>query len=80
MTQFGTLRVWAAWLSFLGTLGMLSALAGTIVWAFEVNGSWRTLGVLLFGGAASVVLGVAALAIASALRAVADIGDTVSAR
>jgi hypothetical protein len=80
MTQFGALRVWAAWLSFLGALGTICALGGTIVWAFEVDGFWRTLGVLLFGGAASVVLGVAAMAIAHALRAVADIGDTVSAR
>jgi hypothetical protein len=80
MTNYGTLRVWAATLSFVGTLGLVAALAGTIVWAFEVEGFWRTLGVLLFGGAASAVIGIAALAIARALRAVADIGETVNAR
>jgi hypothetical protein len=80
MTNYGTLRVWAAFLSFFGTLGLLSSVAGTIVWAIEVDGFWRTLGVLLFGGAASVILGFAAMAIAQALRAVADIGETVSAR
>ena len=80
MTNFGALRVWAALLSFVGTLGLLSALAGTVVWAIEVEGFWQTLGVALFGGAASVVLGVGALAAAQALRAVADIGETVNAR
>jgi hypothetical protein len=80
MTNYGALRVWAAVLSFVGTLGLVAALAGTIVWAFEVDGFWRTLGVLLFGGAASAVVGIAALAIAQALRAVADIGETVNAR
>jgi multisubunit Na+/H+ antiporter MnhG subunit len=80
MTNFGALRVWAALLSFVGTLGLVSALVGTIVWAIEVDGFWRTLGVVLFGSAASVVLGIGAMAIAQALRAVADIGETVNAR
>jgi hypothetical protein len=80
MTNYGSLRVWAAFLSFFGTLGLPAGVAGTIVWAIEVDGSWRTIGVLLFGGAASVILGFAALALAQALRAVAEIGETVSAR
>jgi hypothetical protein len=80
MTNYGALRVWAAVLSFAGTLGLLSALAGTVLWAIEVDGFWQTLGVVLFGAAASVVLGLAAMAIAQALRAVADIGETVNAR
>jgi hypothetical protein len=79
MTQYGTLRVWAALLSFIGVLGMISAVAGTIVWAFEVDGFWRTLGVLLFGGPVSILLSTLVLAASSALRAIADIGETVSA-
>jgi hypothetical protein len=80
MTSYGSLRVWAAFLSFFGWLGLVAGVAGTIVWAVEVDGFWRTLGVLLFGGSASVILGFAALALAQALRAVAEIGETVSAR
>ena len=80
MTNFGALRVWAAFLSFFGTLALLAAIAGTIVWAIEVDGFWQTLGVLLFGGAISVLVPFAALALAHALRAIADIGETVSAR
>jgi multisubunit Na+/H+ antiporter MnhG subunit len=80
MTNYGTLRVWAALLSFVGTLGLISAVAGTIIWAFEVDGFWRTFGVLLFGGAVSIVLGVGAMALAHALRSIAAIGETVNAR
>jgi hypothetical protein len=80
MTNYGTLRVWAALLSFVGTLGLIAGAAGTIVLAIEVDGFWRTLGVLLFGGAASVVLGVGAMAAAQALRALAGVGETVNAR
>jgi hypothetical protein len=80
MTNYGALRVWAAFLSFFGTLGLLAGAAGTIVLAVEVDGFWRTLGVLLLGGAASVILGFGAIALAQALRAVASIGETVSAR
>jgi hypothetical protein len=80
MTQYGTLRVWAALLTFVGVVGTIAAVTGTIVWAFEVNGFWQTFGVLLFGVSVSVILGVLALALSQALRAIADTGETVSAR
>jgi hypothetical protein len=80
MTQFGTLRVWAALLTFVGVLGMIAAVAGTIVWAFEVDGFWQTVGVLLIGGPISVFLATLPIAVAQAMRAIADVGDTVSAR
>jgi hypothetical protein len=80
MTNYGSLRTWAAFLSFFGTLGLLAGAAGTIIWAIEVDGFWRTFAVLLFGGSASVLLGFGALAVAQGIRAVADIGETVSAR
>ena len=80
MTQFGTLRVWAALLTFVGVLGMIAAVAGTIVWAFEVDGFWQTIGVLLIGGPISVFLATLPIAVAQAMRAIADVGDTVSAR
>jgi len=80
MTQYGTLRVWAALLTFIGVLAMLAAVAGTIVWAIEVDGFWRTLGVILIGGPVSVFLATFPIALSQALRAIADVGDTVSAR
>ncbi len=80
MTQYGTLRLWAALLTFVGVLGMLAAAVGSIVWAFEVDGFWQTIGVLLFGLPISVFLATLPIALAQALRAIADVGDTVSAR
>ena len=80
MTQYGTLRLWAALLTFVGVLGMLAAAVGSIVWAFEADGFWQTIGVLLVGLPISVFLATLPIALAQALRAIADVGDTVSAR
>jgi cation transport ATPase len=80
MTQYGTLRLWAAFLTIVGVLGVLAAAAGTIVWAFEVDGFWQTIGVLLIGGPVALFLATLPIALAQALRALADVGDTVSAR
>ena len=80
MTHYGTLRVWAALLTFVGVLGMLAAVIGAIVWAFEVEGLWQTIGVLLIGLPVAVFLATLPIALAQAMRAIADVGDTVSAR
>jgi hypothetical protein len=80
MTQYGTLRVWAAVLTLVGLLSIVLAVIGTIVWAVEVEGFWQTIGVLLIGGSVSVFLATLPIALAQAFRAIADVGDTVSAR
>jgi hypothetical protein len=80
MTQYGTLRVWAAVLTFFGILSVLAAVAGTIIWAIEVDGVWETLGVVLIGAPVAVFLATMPIALAQALRALADVGDTVAAR
>lgn len=80
MTQYGTLRLWAVFLTLIGILSVLAAGAGTIVWAVEVDGFWRTIGVLLIGGPASVLFASLPIALAQALRALANVGDTVAAR
>lgn len=80
MSQFGTLRLWAGLLTMIGVLSVVLAGAGTVIWAIEVAGFWRTIGVILIGGPVSVLLGAVPIAVAQALRALADIGDTVNAR
>jgi hypothetical protein len=80
MTQYGTLRMWAAFLTIVGVLGAVMAAIGTVIWAVEVEGSWETIGRLLIGGAVSIFLATASAALSQALRAIADVGDTVSAR
>jgi hypothetical protein len=80
MTNYGTLRVWAALLTLVGVISILLAAFGTIVWAIEVTGFWQTLGVLLIGGPLSIVLATLPIALGQAMRAIADVGDTVAAR
>jgi hypothetical protein len=80
MTHYGTLRAWAFIATLVGVLAMIAAGIGSIVWAFEVEGFWQTLGVLLIGLPVSVFLATIPIALAQALRAIADVGDTVAAR
>ncbi len=80
MTQYGTLRTWAALLTFFGVLSVFAAAAGTVIWAIEADGLWQTLGVILIGGPVSIFLATLPIALAQALRAIADVGDTVAAR
>jgi hypothetical protein len=79
MTHYGTLRLWAALLTLIGVLAMLLAAIGTVVWAIEVDGFWQTLGVLLIGGPVTIFLATLPIALSQALRALADVGDTVRA-
>ena len=80
MTHYGTLRFWALVLTIMGVLGVIMAAVGTIIWAFEVDGFWQTIGVLLIGGPIAIFLATLPIALAQALRALADVGDTVAAR
>lgn len=80
MIQYGALRMWAVFLTFVGIVSVLAAVAGTVVWAIEVDGSWQTIGVLLIGGPASIFFATLPIALAQALRALADVGETVAAR
>ena len=59
---------------------MLAAVVGTIIWAIEVEGVWETLGVVLIGAPVAIFLATVPIALAQALRALADVGDTVAAR
>ena len=80
MTHYGTLRFWALIATLVGVLGMIVAAIGAIIWAFEVEGFWQTLGVLLIGLPVAVVLATLPIALGQAMRAIADVGDTVHAR
>jgi uncharacterized membrane protein YccF (DUF307 family) len=80
MTHYGTLRAWAFIATLVGVFGMIIAAVGAIVWAFEVEGFWQTIGVLLIGLPVAVFIATIPIALAQAMRAIADVGDTVSAR
>ena len=80
MTQYGTLRAWAFVATLVGVFGMIIAAVGAIVLAFEADGFWQTMGVLLIGLPVAVFIATIPIALAQAMRAIADVGDTVSAR
>lgn len=79
MTHYGTLRLWAALLTLIGVFALIFAGIGTIVLAFEATGFWQTLGVLFVGGPVAIFLATLPIALSQALRALADVGDTVRA-
>jgi hypothetical protein len=78
--QYGALRVWAVFLTTIGVLGVIAAAAGTLIWAIEVDGFWPTLGVILIGGPVTIFLASLPIALGQAMRALADVGETVAAR
>jgi hypothetical protein len=80
MTHYGTLRAWAFIATLVGVFGMIVAAIGSIVWAFEVDGFWQTIGVLLIGLPVAIFVATLPIALAQAMRALADVGDTVAAR
>lgn len=80
MTHYGTLRAWAFIATLVGVFGMIASAIGAIVWAFEVDGLWPTLGVLLVGLPVAVFIATIPIALGQAMRAIADVGDTVAAR
>jgi hypothetical protein len=77
MTRYGTLRTWAAVLKIAGFFMVVFTLFGVVVWAFEVDGFWQTLGVIFIGAPLAIFVSTWGIALGQALAAIADIGDTV---
>lgn len=75
MTRYGTLRTWAVVLKVAGFFMVVLTLFGVIVWAFEVDGFWQTLGVIFIGAPFAIFVATWGIALGQALTAIADIGD-----
>lgn len=80
MTRYATLRSWAVFMSVVGVISLVSAGAGVVAWAFEVEGIWRTLGVVLIGAPVALLLASWPIALSQMMRAIADTGDAVAER
>ena len=78
MTRHGTLRTWALVLKVVGFFAVVFTLIGSVVWAFEVDGFWQTLGVIFIGAPLAIFISTWAIALGQALNAIADIGDAVA--
>ena len=77
MTRYGTLRTWALVLKVAGFFMVVFTLFGVVVWAFEVEGFWQTLGVIFIGAPVAIFVSTWGIALGQALNAIADIGDAV---
>jgi hypothetical protein len=80
VTRYGTLRTWALLLKIVGTLLIISAVFGTIATAIDVEGFWKTLGVIFIGIPVAIFLATLPIALGQLMTAVADVGDTVNPR
>ncbi len=78
MSRYKTLRTWSLFLMVLGIISTLSAAVGTMSWAIAVDGFWDTMAVILFGTPIVLLLAAWPIALGQALRALADIGDSLS--
>jgi hypothetical protein len=65
-------------LTVLAVVSLAAALAGMIWWATAVHGSWATVAILGIGIPVGLLIGALPLAIAQALRALADIGEDMA--
>lgn len=77
MTQYGTLRTWAALAKVIGALAMIAALFGTIGLAIDATGFWRTIGIIFIGIPVAVFLATLPIALGQMMTAVADMGDAL---
>ena len=78
MSRYKTLRTWSTFLIVLGVVSIVSASIGVISWAVAVDGFWDTMGVILFGAPIALLLAAWPVALGQALRALADIGDSLT--
>jgi hypothetical protein len=78
MSRYKTLRTWSLFLIALGVVSIVSATFGVISWAIAVEGFWETAAVILFGAPIVLLLAAWPIALGQALRAIADIGDSVT--
>jgi hypothetical protein len=78
MSRYKTLRTWSAFLIALGIVSVIVAGLGVVAWAFAVEGFWETLATVFIGAPFALLLAAWPIALGQALRAIADIGDSLS--
>lgn len=77
MSRYKTLRLWASFLMVFGVVSVISTGLGVISLAVAVDGFWDTMGVIFLGAPVALLFASWPFAAGTALRALADIGDTV---
>jgi hypothetical protein len=72
------LRRWAVVLSVLAVVSLVSAATGIVWGALLVHRAWETATVIAIGAPIALLLASVPLALAQALRSLADIGEDVA--
>jgi len=76
-SEYGALRLWSTVLMFIGILGVIFVVIGTIFAMIDADSFWQVLTILLFGGRLAVLLVSWPIALGQGLRALADVADYV---
>ena len=72
---YGTLRLWSSVLVFVGVLGVIFVVLGTIFAVFAAPGFWEGVAFLLIGGPLAVLFATWPIALGQGLRALADVAE-----
>lgn len=72
---YGTLRLWSSVLVFVGVLGVIFVVIGTIFAVFAAPGFWEGVAFLLIGGPLAVLFATWPIALGQGLRALADVAE-----
>ena len=73
----GTLRVWSTVLMFVGVLGVVFVVMGTIFAVLATPTFWQGVAFLLIGGPLAVLFASWPIALGQGLRALADVAEYV---
>jgi len=76
-SEYGALRLWSTVLMFIGILGVIFVVIGTIFAMIDADSFWQVLTILLFGGPLAVLFVSWPIALGQGLRALADVADYV---
>ena len=72
---YGTLRLWSSVLVFVGVLGLIFVVIGTIFAVFAAPGFWEGVAFLLIGGPLAILFATWPIALGQGLRALADVAE-----
>ena len=74
---YGTLRLWSTVLMFVGILGVIFVVIGTIFAVFAASSFWQGVAFLFIGGPLAILFASWPIALGQGLRALADVAEYV---
>ena len=76
-SDYGALRLWSTVLMFIGILGVIFVVIGTLFAMINADSFWQVLTILLFGGPLAALFASWPIALGQGLKALADVADYV---